>query len=323
MIKRILPYFRYIKPVRSKFIIGILFGVLYSLSSGLGLPVIAETIFPILFGNIEKSPEWIRDIAATYFNNDIEGSFLLFCCLLMPLAVLARAIGSIGNGYYMTYTGISVVQAIQIDMFKKVQSLPLAFTQAYKTGEINAAVMGYPNQIKTVIVDTSNDLIKQPLTLISAISFLIYKSISSESFFMAFIGMLSAPAIVFSIRRIGIYLSRRSKAIVRLSESLGSWVIECFQSPIEIKAYNLQKKLIAQFKTQLSALFKLNMKSTRFALVMSPSIELIAGIGVAISLFLGVRNGMAEGEFIALIIALYMAYTPIKKIGGIAKHKKY
>tara|TARA_B100001093_G_scaffold471337_1_gene493517 strand:- start:3342 stop:5126 length:1785 start_codon:yes stop_codon:yes gene_type:complete len=317
MIKRILPYFRYLKPVRFQFLVGILFGILYSLSSGLGIPVMAETVFPILFGNTSKTPEWVLNFSQVYFNGDVSGGFLLICCLALPAIVFIRTIGSIGNGYFITYTGIHVVQDIQTDMFKKVQSLPLSFLHGYKTGEINAAVMGYPIQIKGVIVDTCNDLIKEPLTLIAAISFLIYKSISSESFFMAIIGFASAPIIILLVRRIGIYLAKRSQQLVALGESLGSWLIECFQSPIEIRAYNLQKIQIENFKKKLKEIFKINMKSTRFGLVMSPSIELIAGIGFSIALYLGVQYGMAEGEFLALIVALYMTYTPIKKIGGI------
>lgn len=317
MIKRILPYFRYMKPVRFKFLLGILFGVVFSLSSGLGLPLMAEYVFPVLFGNTDKAPLWISNFANIYFNGNVDGGFLLICCLALPAVILVRTIGSIGNGYFITYTGIYVIQAIQLDMFKKVQSLPLSFFNGYKTGEINAAVMGYPNQIKEIIVDTCNDLIKEPLTLISAVGFLIYKSINSQSFFMAIIGFASVPLIILIVRRVGSYLATRSRQLVKLGENLGSWVIECFQSPIEIRAYNLQKIQIESFKNQLKKIFKLSMKSTRFGLIMSPSIELISGIGFAFALFLGVQYGMAEGEFLALIVALYMAYSPVKKIGAI------
>ena len=296
---------------------GILFGVVYSLSSGLGLPLMAEFVFPILFGNTSNVPVWLMNFAQTYFNGNVDGGFLLICCMTLPVIILIRTLGSIGNGYYITYTGIYVVQAIQIDMFKKVQSLPLSFLNGYKTGEINAAVMGYPNQIKAIIVDTCNDLIKEPLTLISAVGFLIYKSFTNQSFFMAVIGFASVPLIILIVRRIGSYLAIKSRQLVTLGENLASWTIECFQSPIEIRAYNLQKIQIESFKNQLKKIFKLSMKSTRFGLFMSPSIELISGIGFSFALFLGVKYGMAEGEFLALIIALYMAYSPIKKIGGI------
>ena len=222
----------------------------------------------------------------------------------------------------MAYAGFSVIQSIQIDMYKKVQSLPLSFFNKYKTGEINAAVMGYPNQIKLAVVDTSNDLVIQPLTLISAISFLIYKSLNNQSFFMVIIGLASAPFIIFLIRRIGAYLATRSKQIVALSEKLGSTVIENFQSPIEIRAYNLEGTQISDFISKLKELFKLNLKSTRFSLVMSPSIEFISGLGIAFALFFGVKNGMGEGEFFSLLIALYMIYTPIKKMSAIQNKLK-
>ena len=317
MLKRIIPYFSHLKPVRIQFGLGILFGVLYSLSSGLGLPLMAETIFPILFGNTAESPEWIQNIAENYFDGKTNGIFLIICCMAMPLTILLRSIGSIGNGYFMTYAGVHVIQSIQTEMFKKVQSLQLGFFQKYKTGEINLAVMGYPNRIKAIVVDTSNDLIKQPLTLISATSFLIYKSYVSKSFFIGIIGLLSIPVIVLIVRRILSYIAVRSRQLVKVEEQLESWVLECFQSPIEIRAYNLQDKQIKNFRKRLKSIFSLRLKGTKFSLLMSPSIEIVAALGMAFALYLGTQNGMGEGEFLALIIALYIAYNPIKRIGAI------
>jgi subfamily B ATP-binding cassette protein MsbA len=316
-IKPFVPYYKYLKPVWWQFALGILFGVLYSVSSGLGLPIMAETVFPILFGNPEKAPLWLQEFVARWFGEDTEGGFLLVCCLFIPLMMLLRSIGSWGNGYFMTYSGISVVQRLQAEVFTKVQRLPLAFFQRRKTGELNAAIMGYPNQIKSVIVDMSNDLVKQPLTLLSAVGFMIYKSFSSESFFIAAIGVLSIPLLVFPIRRIGRYLAKRAQQLVHKGESLSSWTIESIQSPVETRAYNLESRQILRFVDQLRDIFKLSMKSTRYSLLISPSIEVVASAGLALALFLGVRTGMSEGEFMALGVALYMAYSPVKKIGRI------
>jgi subfamily B ATP-binding cassette protein MsbA len=182
--------------------------------------------------------------------------------------------------------------------------------------------MGYPNQIKSVIVDTSNDLVKQPLTLMSAVGFLVYKSFTSESFFIAIIGVISVPLVVFVIRRVGIYLAKRSGQLVTLGESLGSWVLECFQSPVEIRAYNLQERQANRFVDYLKSIFRLSMKSTRSRLLVSPSIEVVMGVGMAVSLYLGVKSGMTQGEFLALGIALSMAYSPIKRIGAIQNKLK-
>lgn len=315
--KRFLPYYRYLKPVWWQFALGILFGVVYSVSSGLGLPIMAETVFPILFGDPSSAPEWLRVMVNRWFGEDVQGGFLILCCLFLPLMMVLRAAGSVGNGYFMTYVGVFVVQSIQIDVFKKVQSMPLAFFHRYKTGALVASIMGYPQQIKRVVVENSNDLIKQPLTLLSAVGFLVYKSFTSGSFFTAVIGVLSVPLIVFPIRAIGGYLAKKSKILVKMRETLNSSTIETIQSPLEIRAYNLEARQIDRFVGHLRGIFRTTMKSVRSRLIMSPSIEVVAASGLALSLYLGVRQGMEQGEFMALAVALYMAYTPIKKLGAI------
>ena len=192
-----------------------------------------------------------------------------------------------------------------------------SFLDQYKTGEINASVMGYPQNIKSVIVDTSNDLVKQPLTLLFAVGFLIFKSLTSESFMIAIFGALSIPFVILLIRRVGLYLAKRSQEIVKQSEALSSWLIECFQSQVEVKAYNLQATLIERFIKDIKNLFVLGMKSCRQSILVSPSIDVISSVCLAFSLYFGVKSGLSEGEFLSLIIALYMAYSPIKRIGAI------
>ena len=118
------------------------------------------------------------------------------------------------------------------------------------------------------------------------------------------------------------YLAKRSGQLVTLGESLGSWVLECFQSPVEIRAYNLQERLANRFVDYLKSIFRLSMKSTRSRLLVSPSIEVVMGVGMAVSLYLGVKSGMTQGEFLALGIALSMAYSPIKRIGAIQNKLK-
>ena len=151
-----------------------------------------EKVFLYFLGIYQKLRYLLKDIANVYFDGRVDGGFLLLCCLAIPAIILIRAIAFIGNGYYVAYAGISVVQSIQIEMYKKVQKLPLSFFNQYKTGEINAAVMSYPKQIKMAVVDTSNDLIIQPLTLISALTFYCINH-TKMRVFMVIIGALSAP----------------------------------------------------------------------------------------------------------------------------------
>ena len=84
MFKRLLPYFKYLKPVKIKFLLGIAFGIVYSIASGLGLPAIIDNVFPILFGNAVEAPSWIINIANTFFDGKVEGGFLYSVACLFP-----------------------------------------------------------------------------------------------------------------------------------------------------------------------------------------------------------------------------------------------
>ena len=188
---------------------------------------------------------------------------MLLCSFLIPAMILLRVLSGWANGFFMNYAGIFVVQELQKDTFTKIQNLPYTFFKNNQTGEIIASVLNYPNEIRRVVVDMSNDIVKQPLTLLAAVSFLIYKSFVSESFFISVIGILTVPILVFPIRKIGQYLSKRSSQIVKEGESLNSLVIETIQSPVEIRAFNLEERQIGLFTDILSRIFRFTIKSIR------------------------------------------------------------
>jgi ABC-type multidrug transport system fused ATPase/permease subunit len=130
------------------------------------------------------------------------------------------------------------------------------------------------------------------VTLLSACSFLICKSFVRESFFVSIIGLLSVPALVFPIRRIVFYVAKCSQQLVVQGESLSSATIESVQSPLEIRAYNLEASQVKRFVDRFKDMFKLAMKSIRMSLLISPSIEFASACGIGLSLYLGVKSGM-------------------------------
>ncbi len=315
-LKQFKSFYRHLKPVKFQFAIAIIAGIVYGLSSGLGLPIIAEKVFPLLFedGDKNKVPSWLSEFVTTYIG-DSDHLFLILVCLALPCMMAVRGISAYINSFFMMYCGVNVVQAIQKEVFSKIQYLPLDFFNKSKVGMVVATVVNMPNMIKTVIVDVSNDLVKQPFTLIASVGYMTMLAINSPGARMALIGALSVPLCIFPIRRVGKYIVYKTKMLVELEGGLNDIVIETAQSPMEIRAFNLQKKQIASFRHTLSILLKFTLKRARFMLALTPIIEIISAFGIAVSLYLGVINGMSHKEFSGLLIALFMSYEPIKKLG--------
>ena len=55
--KRFLPYFKLLKPIKWAFMGALLSGVVFGVASGFGIPFVAQKVLPILFGG-HAVPSW-------------------------------------------------------------------------------------------------------------------------------------------------------------------------------------------------------------------------------------------------------------------------
>jgi subfamily B ATP-binding cassette protein MsbA len=138
-----------------------------------------------------------------------------------------------------------------------------------------------------------------------------------NSFFVALIALISVPLCVTVIRSAGKRLALKAKNLQLRGGDLSATLTESLQSPVEIRAYNLEQRQISQFRARIAEMLKLSLKVVKYRQAISPSIEVVAASGFAAALFFGVRAGMTLEGFLTLGMALYMSYEPIKKLGAV------
>ncbi len=303
--------------VKWPFLLGVLAGFVYAVSSGAGLPMMLNTVIPILF---EAEAEVMDSNAFTRFVQGLLGEvpreqLIFFTCLLIPLVMLLRSGAAFANAYLIQLSGHRVLEELRADMFSKLQSLPLAFYKKNRAGDLLSRLMGDTQQLRMVLVNCSSDLIKQPATLVAALGVLVYMSIASNSFFIALISMLSVPLCVACIRYASKRLGERAKALQGQTGDLSATLTESLQSPLEIRAYNLEERQMRAFREKVHEIFRLSLKITKYRQFISPSVEFVAALGFALALYAGVKSGMTYREFAVLGMALFMSYEPIKKLG--------
>jgi ATP-binding cassette, subfamily B, bacterial MsbA len=87
-------------------------------------------------------------------------------------------------------------------------------------------------------------------------------------------------------------------------------------APLEIRAYNLEQRQISAFRKRTNEMMKVAMKVVKYRQAIPPAIEFVAAAGFAVALYLG-AGSMKLNDFMALGMALFMSYEPIKKLGMI------
>ena len=317
--KKFLPYYRHLWEVKGVFIWGVIAGLVYAIATGLGLPLMTKVVFPILFNESEQNgaSEWYMAWLSDRLGSVSQDQLLIYTCLWIPIMFAIRGVASYSNSYLINLAGTRVIEMVRTDLFVKLQRLPLAFFKSNQSGDLLARVMNDTQMLRQVVAQASSDLIKQPATLISALSFIIYLSITDEKFFIAVIALLTVPVCVFLIRILGKKLSRRAKALQQRGGGLSSMLSESLQSALEIRAFNLQEAQTKNFTGRIREILRLTMKVVKYKQLISPSIEVVAAAGFAAALYFGVSAGMTLSGFMTLGMALYMSYEPIKKLGSI------
>jgi len=316
-LERYLPYYRHLWTVRGPFCIGVITGLIYAVSSGLGIPSIMNVIVPILFHKSQANTTATGYKAWIYhkLGEISDEKLLLITCAWIPVIMLIRSISSYLNSYYISYVGMRVLEEIRMDLFGKLQKLPLSFFKNNKSGDLLARLMSDTGSLKQIVANVSSDLIKQPATLLSALGLIIYKAYTSQSFFIALISLLTVPICVMVIRTSGKKLARRSRVLQSQGGDFTAVLAESLQAPLEIRAYNLEERQLHTFRDFTERMIRMGMKVVKYRQGISPAIEVVSSFGFAVALYLGVRNGMKLEDFMTLGLALFMSYEPIKKLG--------
>ena len=183
-LRTILPLYRrllgFVKPYRVRLVGGIAFGVLYGPANGVVLAVVKKA--------------W-----ASAFESDWTYSWwqIMGLAALLPLAMMGRGAFDFLGTYLMNWVGLRAVMDLRIRLFEHMQSLSLDFFSESRTGELISRVTNDVGLVQQSISNVIEDIVKQPVTLLSVLGWLLY---TDWKFTVAALGLFPlciAPILIF------------------------------------------------------------------------------------------------------------------------------
>jgi ATP-binding cassette, subfamily B, bacterial MsbA len=301
--KRFLPYLRYLRQVRTPLIIAIICGLIYGAASGYGLPYMLKKVFPVIFG--KDAPELSKWGIIGY-------------SLYLPMIFIIRGLAGYFNAYFTQFVGVRVLESLRLDYFTKLQQLPLAFFHRNSSGDLITRGLNDTNQLQSIISIIANDLIKQPATLIGALGFLIYLGMTAKGAPLVLLSIAIIPITVLPIHFVGKKIIQKARQMASQSGSITDRFAENLSAVKEVRAFGLEQMESRRFALASSFMVKTQMKVAKYALMLSPSIELISAIGVSVTFVYAYKAHIQLETFLSIIAALLASYDPVKKLGAIS-----
>ena len=299
--RRLLPYFAILSTVKMQFSAAVLCGVIFAATSGFGL---AAVLREILYKLSED---------ATLTRMSV---FLLV--LQLPALIALRALCGFFNAYLITVCGLRILEVIRMRIFEKLQKLHLAFFDKHTSGDLLSRTMNDTQVLQKTITDVSNDLIIQPATLIASIAFLTWMTVQKSSIAFLLLFLLFLPICILPLRYFARRLHHRARQLQQQMASVTEFVRENLNAIREVRAFTLEDRQARSFLEKIQWFFILQVKVIKYLKAISPSIDFITSIGIALAIYYSYYSEIGLDEVVPLAMALHFAYNPVKKLGVIA-----
>ncbi len=301
--KRFLPYFKYLRSVRTQIWAAVACALVFGLTSGASLPILIKYVFPPIFPSAAHA-------AMPFFR-------VILIAAAIPLAFALRAFSGYLNSYFIQAAGVRILESIRVDYFRKLQILPLSFVQGKSSGDLISRGMSDTGQLQSTLTVLASDGIKQPVTLLGAVGALVLLALTTKGVLLVLVSLAIVPLSVFPVRYVGKKVIKRAYQMQSHLGSVTGHFAENLAAAREVRAFGLEEREIGRFAVACRALITSQIKIAKYAQALTPAIEFIAAAGISVTLVFAYKAGLDLATFVAICTALYMSYEPIKKIGGL------
>ena len=288
--KRFFPYLRgYLKFFIISVIAGIITGICTSLTAYLIKPALDDVF-------IKK-----------------DSAMLVVLPIFVVLTYIGKSVGSYVQSYFMNYIGQDIVRRIRNELLTHMLNFEMFFFNKMRGGELIARITSDIEAIRAASSNYIADLIRDSVTIIALIFVVIYQSPK-----LSVIGLVVIPLALIPLNLIAKKIKKNAKQLMEKNSDITSRLNEIFNNAEIIKINNCESLESENFKKSNFLFFKINMRLIRLSLLTSPLMEVLGAIMVAVVIYMGgyevIENSMTSGEFFSFMAALFMIYTPLKKV---------
>lgn len=239
---------------------------------------------------------------------------------LMPFIVVAlyaaKGFGGYIQAYFISYIGQDITRIVRDKLFSHILKLDINFFQKTHGGELVSRIVNDINRIQSAVSNYLADFIKESLTIIALVSLVIYRSPE-----LAFYGLVVLPLAVYPLSLLAKRMKKLSFKSQESNSDITSSLNESFNNIEIIKANSTENVEIKRFSAFNLTFFKYNMKAVKTNELTSPIMETLGSIAFGAVILVGgskvVSAELTTGEFSSFIAALFMLYTPIKRISSL------
>ena len=305
---------RFMLPHAGMFTMVLCTGMIAAAASGAGVPFMVKYVFPVVFRNENGAmPELLELIPS--LQSLSPGTLLMMACAAMPAVFLIRGVAMWGNAVLVSVLGIRILETLRMQVFSRVQELPIAFMESRKKGDIISRILTDTANVQSILTTVSNDLIKQPIMALCSISAFVFLLVASGQGILFLVNILFIALAAWPIIEFGRRISQKSQRAQQGLGELNAAVQQNLENQREVRAYAMEERQIEYFANASRRLRTNLVKLVKYQKALIPVMEVVTALALAFLLVRGRLYGLQLTDFMAIAAALFFAFDSMKRAG--------
>lgn len=303
----------YLRPYKSRFALGLFFGILAGLLNGvfpLVIKFVGEKAFPAGGFDATKANPFSGGTAGGPAMHEIGG--FVWVILLIPLAIVGRGIFSYLNSYCMAWVSYRVLRDLRSQLFAHISSQSLEFFNRAKSGKLISRVLNDTRMAQNALTSISSDIVKDPVAVVTGVIVLVSIDWKFSLTTLVLFPICILPVVIF-----GKKVRQAGKAEENEAGQMAVILQETFAGIRVIKSFAREDYQAAQFRKSSEIQCNNSMRVRKSIDIVQPMIESVSAVGVVFALLYVIYFDVSFLQFGALCAGIFLLYNPVKSLSKI------
>ena len=245
-----------------------------------------------------------------------DKNMLIIIPIAIILTTLAKGIATYIHTIKMNAIAHLVISKLQLAMFEKLMFIDMSYYGDAKSGNLISRLINDTNFLRLSIIKTITGVFKDTLIIIFLIANMFY-----QSWQLALFSFFAFPLAIWPIIKIGKKIRSVSYATQDEVGIFTNVLNESIKGIRIIKAYCRQNFALEKAFQTINKIKDLYIKSTKISSRISPLMEFIGSLAVAVAIWGGgsliLNESMTTGQFMSFLVSLLLAYKPVKTLANL------
>lgn len=237
---------------------------------------------------------------------------------LLPVGVFllfsAKGVLSFGQSYLMKSAGMKLVRETRNRLYSHLLSLPVGYFNKESSGVVISRIMYDVEALNGLVSDVLKTFVVEVPTVIFLLGVALYRKWD-----LTLMSLLLLPLIAFSTRKIGRGVKRKRKEAQKKLAFLTHRIGESVFGARIIKVFNRERIVEEKFRNDNQKYYRERLRVIRLKEFTRLLIDVVTGAAIAVVLWYGstmvVNETITTGVFASILVAIYMMFSPVKKLG--------